>query len=145
MIAQVKASAIDGRLGNVFWRQAELQKLYKALVSQSSSIQNAIQKHSGVTKTEAKVEFSKAMYVLKQRYVELNPEIMREEEYLIANGLDAPGARKAFGIAYIIPTNHTIFYSIVTAIAAAIAAGNCCILEVSHSRGSWLLSSTNFD
>jgi len=132
MIAQVKAAAIDGRLENVFWRQQELQKLYKALVQQSSSIQNTIQQHSGLTRAEAKVEFCKTLDVLKKRYLELRPEVMREEEYLIANSHDAPSATRAFGIAYIVPTTHTVFYSIVTAVAAAIAAGNCCILEVSY-------------
>jgi len=138
MLEQIKAAAIDGRLENVFWRKKELQKLYKALVKQSSSIQTAIAQDKAGIMVEAKIEFCRALHVLKQRYLELEQEKMRQEEYSIANNQDAPAARRAFGIAYIVPTSHTIFYSAITAVAAALAAGNCCILEVSSGLLVWI-------
>ena len=61
MFERVQAAAVDGRQENVFWRQIELQKLYKALAQQSASIQAAIVKDSATTRQEAKLEFCEAL------------------------------------------------------------------------------------
>jgi len=131
MFERVQAAAVDGRQENVFWRQIELQKLYKGLTQKSASIQAAIVKDSATTRQEAKLEFVQALLSVKRRHAELQPDRERTEEYSIANGKDSPNARRPYGLVYIVPTTHTMFYSIVTAISAAIAAGNCCVVEVS--------------
>lgn len=51
-------------------------------------------------------------------------------EYLVANGRDNIGRRSAVGTVYIVPTRHTLFYSVISALSAALAAGSCFILEV---------------
>jgi len=138
MFERVQAAAVDGRQENVFWRQIELQKLYKVLAQQSASIQAAIVKDSATTRQEAKLEFCEALLSVKRRHAELQPDRERTEEYNIANGKDSPNARRPYGLVYIVPTTHTMFYSIITAIASAIAAGNCCIVEVSTMSSRYL-------
>jgi len=134
--SRVASAATDGRLENVFWRQKELQSLYKALLQNSTPLQEAIYEDNRSSRTEAKIEYYRALHVLKRRYLELQPDALRKAEYRIANGEDAADARRPCGLVYIVPTTHTMFYSVVTTLAAAIAGGNCCILEVSDDMSA---------
>lgn len=128
---QLQAASIDGRLHNVFHRQTELEKLCKALIDQAAEIQDAISQDYGHRQAEAKVEFALAIAALKRNYATLQPDRAHQEEYLVASGKDAPSKRAPYGIVYIEPCNHSLFYSIVVPLSAALAAGNCVILLVS--------------
>ena len=129
----VKAAAIDGRSRSVFYRQTQLEKLHRALVLESSPIQDAIVADTGRPASEARLEFSLALRVLRDRYAELDATRDLEAEYRIAKGQNAADAREPYGIAIIRPVGHTLFYSTVAPLCAALTAGNCVILQV---RGS---------
>lgn len=67
---------------------------------------------------------------MKDQYASIDFDQMMEEEYRIANGKDAADRRVAAGIVYIVPSSHTLFYSVIAPLSVAIAAGNCAVLEV---------------
>lgn len=130
-LASLRAAVIDGRAHNIFFRLEQLEKLHTGLVSESSIILEAIIADSDISRAEAKVEFSLALNALQDRYSELDPERQLDEEYAVTKQRDANNLRIGFGIVLIKPAKHSLFYSTVVALSAAIAAGNCVALEVS--------------
>jgi acyl-CoA reductase-like NAD-dependent aldehyde dehydrogenase len=72
-----------------------------------------------------------ALQELRAHYVSLSLTKDLEAEYRIKNGKDSPDASRGVGIVYITPTTHTLFYSVISALTTALAAGNCIVLEVS--------------
>lgn len=130
-LSAVKAAAIDGRGLNVFYRKTQLEKLQGALVKESSTIEDAIVADTGCLPSEARLEFSLALRALRDRYTELDPARELELEYRIAKGANAPDTREPYGIAILhVSQQHTPFYSTVAPLCAALAAGNCVILQV---------------
>jgi acyl-CoA reductase-like NAD-dependent aldehyde dehydrogenase len=127
----VKAAAIDGRGRNVFYRKTQLEKLQGALVKESPTIEDAIVADTGCLPSEARLEFSLALRALRDRYIELDLARELELEYRIAKGANAPDTREPYGIAILhVSQQHTPFYSTVAPLCAALAAGNCVILQV---------------
>jgi len=129
--AAVRAAAIDERANNIFYRQTQLEQLQKALLGEASPIQEAIVADSGITAAEAKVEFSLALEALRERYAELDTKTDLENEFRIAHNKNAPDAKVGAGIVVIEPTTHTLFFSVISPVSAALAAGNCLIVRVS--------------
>jgi len=132
--AALRAAALDGRTRNVYYRQAQLEKLQKALTKEASAIQEAIVKDSGVTTAEAKIEFSLALGALRDRYTELDPTKELEAEYKIAKKENATEISVGAGIVIIEPAAYNVFYSIIAPMSAALAAGNCLIVRVRSDR-----------
>ncbi|KAK4986145.1 hypothetical protein LTR50_005517 [Elasticomyces elasticus] len=131
--ARVRAAAIDSRLANVLKRQEELERLHQTLVRNGSAITDAIIHDSGHTPAEAAVEYHLALSTVKEQYASLRPAQQLEDEYRIARGADAPDRREAGGIVYIVPTQHTIFFSVVAPLSAALAAGNCVVIQLENN------------
>ncbi|EKG11852.1 hypothetical protein MPH_11348 [Macrophomina phaseolina MS6] len=133
-LANVRNTALDGRLQNIFWRQDQLRSLHGKLVAQEPAVLEAITKDSHNTLAEAKIEYYLALAAVKQHYSSLNPEQELEREYRVAHGKDAADRREPIGIAYIEPaTAHTLFYSVIVPLASAIAAGNCVVVQLSNT------------
>jgi aldehyde dehydrogenase (NAD+) len=86
----------------------------------------------GRTRTEAQIEFSLALTAVRERFAELEPKKELEDEYAVARGEDAGSLRLGYGTVYIkASADHTPFYSAIAPLSAAIAAGNCVVLQVS--------------
>ncbi|KAF1352585.1 Aldehyde/histidinol dehydrogenase [Delphinella strobiligena] len=135
LFPRLQAAAIDGRTRNILYRQEQLFRLHKALVQESEAIVNAIA--SDLTRGEAQVEYALALKELRERYAELDAEKGLEDEYAIANGKDAAGLRIGAGIVLIKAyTDHTFFFSVVAPLSAAIAAGNCVVVQIDNSLRS---------
>lgn len=128
---RIEAAAIDGRLHTLYHRQVQLERLCKALIANVNEIKQAIEQDYTHTFEEIATEYHTTLTTVKQHYSLLNPKEAHEEEYLVANGRDAPHTRAPAGIVYIEPTAHTFFYSSIVPLAAALAAGNCVVLLVS--------------
>lgn len=126
----VREAAIDGRLQNVIYRQAQLEKLQKVFVENAEAVERAIRKDSGHSGSEAAVEFILTLQAIKAYYETLDETEALHSEYALARGEDAAGRQDGIGIVYIVPTNYTLFYSVVVTTSAAIAAGNCVVIEV---------------
>ena len=129
-ISTLRSAAIDGRTENVRHRQTEFQKLHSALRGNSIAICNAISKDSGVSASDAEKEFVLAMDAIQSIYETLDFYQSLKDKYLVKEGKDHLSRRVGVGIVAIRPTSHTLFYSILSPLAAAIAAGNCVLLEV---------------
>lgn len=128
---QLQAAAIDGRTRTVFYRQTQLEKLHKTLVSNASEIVDAIVADSGLSRTEAQIEYSLALTTVRERFAELEPKKELEQEYAVARGEDAGSLRLGYGTVYVqASADHTPFYSAIAPLSAAIAAGNCVVLQV---------------
>lgn len=124
------AAAIDGRTENVRYRQSELQRLHKALRECRSTIVEGIMAVGHTTTSEAELEYYLAMQSVRDEFDSLNFEQAMEEEYAITTGKNCTKRRVGAGVVLIHPTTYTRFYSIISAMAAAISAGNCLLLEV---------------
>lgn len=129
-LSRILAALIDGRAQNTRYRQSQLQKLQSTLVEHIASIQDAILSDSGHTRDEVRAEIVFALQELRVHYSGLSLKKDLEVEYRIAHRKDNPDAVRGVGIIYIVPTSHTPFFSIISALSAAMAAGNCIVLEV---------------
>jgi acyl-CoA reductase-like NAD-dependent aldehyde dehydrogenase len=130
--AALQAAAIDGRTHSIYYRQHQLEALHQALLDHSSEVKQAIAADTDHTPAEIAIEIHLALTALKASYETLQPTKALADEYLIASGKDAPTNRVPYGIAYIEPCTHTLLYSVVAPLSAAIAAGNCVIVFVSR-------------
>ncbi|KAK2796523.1 hypothetical protein FQN51_009303 [Onygenales sp. PD_10] len=128
--SRVRATATDGRMRNVYWRQDQLQKLHAALVDHGCEIQDVIRQETGNTIAEARVEYLLALSSVKELYSSLDPKKELRDEYNTANDIDIPNGWQPAGLVYIEPTSYTVFYSVLSPLAAAIASGNCVIVKV---------------
>lgn len=137
--ARIRSAAIDGRAQNIMFKITQLQKLHQALVREIQAVGDAIVKDTGCSVLEAKLETYLALKDLRDHYVALDKKKALEREYAIANGKDSPDNREGVGVVIVVPTSHTPFYSVVSALGAAIAAGNCVILQVASPAigASW--------
>jgi acyl-CoA reductase-like NAD-dependent aldehyde dehydrogenase len=129
-LSRILAANIDGRTQNARYRQSQFQKLQSNLVKHIASIQDAISSDSGHTRAEVRAEAVLALQEIRTHYTSLSLEKDLEAEYRIARGKDNVDGVRGHGIVYIIPNAHTLFYSIISALSAALAAGNCIVLEV---------------
>lgn len=128
--AAIKAAVVDERTRNIYYRQSQLEKLHNSLVKEAHEIQDAIVSDTGVSIAEAKTEYVLAISALRERYAELDPKADLEEEYAIANHKNAAGLRVGVGVVIIRPYTFTLFYSVIAPLSAALAAGNCVVVQV---------------
>ncbi|KAJ0116118.1 ldehyde dehydrogenase [Diaporthe amygdali] len=132
-IDRLQASVVDGRTENGRYRQDQLQRLHRTLREEASQIIAALVADSKFSSSEVDAEYYLGMEAVRHFYDSLDFEKDLKEEYSVTRGEDNLGRRIGAGLVVIRPTTHTRFYSIVTPLAAAIAAGNCVILELSET------------
>lgn len=131
LFPRILAAEIDGRMHSIRYRQTQFLRLQSALVQHIEEIKDAILEESGHFLEEVFAEICLALDEIRTHYTSLDLDKYLQEEYSIAHGKDRRGGRRGAGIVYIIPIDHTLFYSVISVLAAALAAGNCIILEVS--------------
>lgn len=129
-LSRILTANIDGRTQNTRYRQSQFHRLQSTLVKHIADIQDAIRADSGHTHPEVRAEVVLALQELRTHYVSLSLEKDLEVEYRIAHGKDNPDGQRGVGIVYIVPCLHTLFFSVISALTAALAAGNCIVLEV---------------
>lgn len=130
-IERLQLAATDRRADNVRYRQDQLQSLHQALREAAASIVSALLTDTKSSNAEADTQYYLAMEAVRHSYESIHFDEELAKEYSIVHGKDHTERRLGVGMVIIRPTNHTRFYSIITPLAAAIAAGNCVILEVS--------------
>jgi acyl-CoA reductase-like NAD-dependent aldehyde dehydrogenase len=130
-LARIVAANIDGRTQNTRYRQTQFHRLQSVLVEHVAEIQDAIRADSGHPQQEIRAEVVLALQELRTHYTSLSLKKDLEAEYRIANGKDNADNVQGAGIVYIVPSTHTLFFSVISALTAALAAGNCIVLEVS--------------
>lgn len=129
-LSRIIAASIDGRTQNTRYRQTQFHSLQNTLLKHTTELQNAIRTDSGHNSQEVKAEVILALQEIRAHYGTLDLKKDLEAEYSIANGKDNLDASIGYGIVYIAPCTHTLFFSVISALAAALAAGTCVVLEV---------------
>ena len=128
---RLKAAVIDRRSHNVFYRQQQIQSLFKALQNNAEKFRQAIINDTGHSEYETTMEINLTISSVRTNYASLDATKFHNDEYAVANGKDAAQNSVPVGIVYIEPTTHTLLYSIIVPLSAAITAGNCVIVLVS--------------
>jgi acyl-CoA reductase-like NAD-dependent aldehyde dehydrogenase len=108
-----------------------LESLHNGLHKKVSAICAAITIDTQNTNTEVVAEFFMAMTAIKYFHDSLNFEKELKDEYSTVAGNNYDTRRTSVGLVLVRPTYHTRFYSILSPAAAAIAAGNCVVIEAS--------------
>ncbi|KAJ5992340.1 aldehyde dehydrogenase PutA [Penicillium sp. IBT 35674x] len=132
LFPRILAAEIDGRMHSIRYRQTQFHRLQSALVQHIEEIRGAILEESGHSLEEVSAEICLALDEIRSHYTSLDLDKDLQEEYSIAHGKNRRGGRRGAGIVYIIPIDHTLFYSVISVLAAALAAGNCIILELAR-------------
>ncbi|KAH3948976.1 hypothetical protein HBH70_002200 [Parastagonospora nodorum] len=133
-LADLQATALTARCHNVFFRQKQLKSLHDALRKNVSSIKDAIKQDTRTSDAEATTEIALALDIVKEHHTSLNSKKELEEEYRITNKKNASDRREPWGVVYIEPQqNHTPLFSVVVAVSAALAAGNCVALKLENN------------
>ncbi|KAL9943282.1 hypothetical protein ACHAP0_005409 [Verticillium nonalfalfae] len=127
--SSIRSAAIDGRAWNPFFKKTQLKKLHEALVARATNIKAAMEKDTGNTRFEIATEYWLALRCLAQVYDSIDTDTELKLEYRIANSKDASDARDPVGIVVIEPLAQTFLYSLLSALAPAIGAGNCVIVQ----------------
>ncbi|KAJ5598862.1 hypothetical protein N7537_008946 [Penicillium hordei] len=118
---------------NIFTRRTQLEALQQTLLDKADAIQDAILASTSYVASEAAVEYILTLDALKEYHQALDIDRALQDEYAIARGEDAAGQRDPVGIVYIVPTSYTVFYSVLVAVAGAITAGDCIVIELYNS------------
>jgi acyl-CoA reductase-like NAD-dependent aldehyde dehydrogenase len=125
------SSVTDGRAENTRFRQNQLHSLHARLKAQKTEICSALSSSSSSTSADAEAEYFLTLDAINQIYETLDFEKALKEEYLITTGANNVRRKVAVGLVTVKPSSHSRFYSAVVPSAAAVAAGNCILLEVS--------------
>lgn len=139
----VREAALDGRMHNILTRRTQLEALQQALLDKADTIQGAIRAGTDCAAPEAAVEYLLTLNTLKEYHQSLNIDGAHQDEYAIARGEDAASRREPVGIVYIVPTSYTVFYSVLVAVAGALTAGNCTVIEVCDTLDSQRIDLAN--
>ncbi|KAL4892402.1 Aldehyde/histidinol dehydrogenase [Aspergillus ambiguus] len=131
--SRIVSAEIDGRCQNIRYRQDQLNRMQTALVQHVDELREAIRKDSDNSAEEVQAEICLALSEIRAHYTPLNLAKDLEQEYRVAHGKDNAEGKRGAGIVYIVPCSHTMFYSIVSAMSAAVAAGNCVIVELAQT------------
>ncbi|EMD89581.1 hypothetical protein COCHEDRAFT_1137878 [Bipolaris maydis C5] len=130
----LQATALTTRCHNAFFRQKQLKSLHDALRNSSDAIRNAIKQDTHVSDEEATTEVAIVLDLVKEHYASINTTKELEAEYRITNGKDASDRRVPWGVAYIEPQkSHTPFFSVLSPLSAAVAAGTCVALKLENN------------
>lgn len=130
-VADLLATARSARCHNAFFRQQQLKFLHDLLRSNAAQIVAAIEQDSPVTNAEATTEVAVVLNIVKEHHAAIDPKKELEEEYRVAKGRDALDRTTPWGVVYVEPSLvHTPLFSVVSPLAAALAAGNCVVMKV---------------
>lgn len=132
VLERLVACSVDQRLHNVRYRQRQLHLLHQFLRQHSTEICDLIIQDSGHTHEESWLELSLTLITINELYEQLDFDDALRREYTVSRNESYINCRAPHGIVLIRPGSYTIFYSILSATAAALAAGNCVAVQVRY-------------
>lgn len=130
---RIEAAVEDGRAQSPRFKQRQLAALHEALKQNQTAITTAVEKDSKCSAPEANAQYYLTLDAVKNFYDNPDFEKLLEDEYKVAHQKDNPNRRSAIGCVNVIPDASSLLYSAVVASAAAIAAGNCVMLEIKQT------------
>ncbi|KAK2000353.1 hypothetical protein LX36DRAFT_689478 [Colletotrichum falcatum] len=126
-------TVVDGRAEGIRFRQDNLLSLHNELRKESSALTAAQEGDTGASKAEIEAEHFLALEAVRHFYESLDFAKELETEYLVARGKDNAKRRTGAGLVIIRPTTYTRLFSILSPLAAALAAGSVVALELEDS------------
>ena len=126
LFPRIQIARLEGRAQSVRLRQSLFHSLNSALTSSESTIKEAIAAETGNSDADITLEYSLALSELRTHYESLD----LKTEVKLAHTLEDADRTTCLGIVYIVPAQRNLLYSALSPICAALAAGNCVILEV---------------
>jgi acyl-CoA reductase-like NAD-dependent aldehyde dehydrogenase len=130
-LANLQATALTARCHNPLFRQKQLKALHDTLRQSAEEIRDAIVSDSCASEQEATTEVAFALDLVKRYHSSINAPEELEAEYLVGHGKNDSDRRVPWGVTFIEPhKTHTPFFSAITALCAALVAGNCVALKV---------------
>lgn len=101
------------------------------LVQRQDPALQVIQTDDECSMEEAQIIYGGALIELRNHYDALDFAVDFEQEYRLAKRKSNEGRRMPIAIAYVIPDTFALFYSVLSALCAALEAGSCVVIEVS--------------
>lgn len=126
---RIEISCLEHRAESIRLMQRQFHALHAALRASESSIKAAISADIGYSDLEIELQYSLAIADLRSHYENLDLEKDNASRSTLCN----PSATTSIGIVYVQPSRKDLFYSVIAALTAALAAGNCVIVEVNSS------------
>lgn len=133
-IEKLLATVVDGRAEGVRFRQDNLRSLHDGLRRESTTLCTAQERDTGASKSEIELEYYLAMEAVRHFFDSLDFATELDAEYLVARGKDNKARRTGAGLVVVRPTTYTRLFSILSPLAAALAAGSVVALEVRDTR-----------
>ena len=128
---RITIAEIEGTASSVRHRQNQLQRLHISLLKAKTPIVDALRQDHSYTEWEAGFEYSLALSELRNHYDSIDLASEKAAADSIVEETEITHV-SAVGIVYIIPhTARNGFYAAISPLCAAMAAGNCVIVEVS--------------
>jgi acyl-CoA reductase-like NAD-dependent aldehyde dehydrogenase len=124
--ARIQIAHLEGRSQSLRLRQTLFHSLHATLTSSESAIKQAIAADTGNSDADIALEYSLALSELRAHYETLD----LKTEVTLAHSIENPTGTTNVGIVYVIPAQRTLFYAVLSPLCAALAAGNCVVLEV---------------
>lgn len=131
-LQRIKAAIIDGRCREPRYIQKQLLTLHDALVREAAKCHEAIIRDTGCSSSEAWFEVHLTVQAIKHQYGTIDFRDCLEQEYSLAHSRNNTSRRMPFGCVYLVPSHNNRLYSTLQPSCAAIAAGNCVVIEVSR-------------
>lgn len=128
--SRIEIANLEGRAQSTRFRQKLLHSLHHALIPAEKTIRDAISMDTGYNDFETTLEYALAITELRIHYDSLN----LEDDLKCQRAVENLNATTSVGVVFITPSNQNLFYSVISGVTAAIAAGNCVILEVCQPK-----------
>jgi hypothetical protein len=127
----VLSTVVDGRAKDLRFRQRQLVSLQQWIVRHTSELEIALNKDSpSHFKNEARFLIARTLLEIKRHYDPLDLKQELKDEYRIMQNRNSVRGYRVEELIYLLPETHTLFFSVLSALAASIAAGSCCLIEV---------------
>lgn len=130
LYASLLSTSHEGRGRTPRYRQSQLLFMHKYLQTNVDRIRTAIKRDTTTTESQVDVEVAMSLAVIRRLYDQIDFKETIKDEFRIAREENNLDARIPYGIVLLRPATHTRFFSIISAAAAALAAGNVVLLEV---------------
>ncbi|MCJ1471564.1 hypothetical protein MMC13_000204 [Lambiella insularis] len=129
-------SHLEGRAKAIHYRQTQLYRLQAELIKSRNEIKAAIMSDEGHTSPEADFEYTLVLSELRQHYELLDRKHENDATRQIELGNDNAGRNRNTSIVYIVPTTHTLLYSVLSPVCGVISAWSCAIVELPQNLRS---------
>lgn len=125
-LSRIEISRLEGRASSIRLRQNQFHRLHDVVTASEAAIKTALSESQGYGEDESALEYALALSELRTHYLSL--DLKRSVE--LSHSLEDLTATTGVGIIYLIPAEQNPFYSVISVLTAALAAGNCIVIEV---------------